>query len=125
MASLDVQEFSCTDEAVKSFNKIVLETANESVTFKCKKKHNNNKHRYKKSWMDQDCFSLRRSLKSLGRKVLNNPNNIGLRKTFIKVRNDYNRLRKKKRSEYVKKISNQLEDTRNKNPKLFWKTLKT
>ena len=54
---------------------------------------------------------------------MNNPNNIDLRKTFIKVRNDYNRLRKKKRSEYVKKISNQLEDTRNKNPKLFWKTL--
>ena len=73
--------------------------------------------------MDQDCFYLRRSLKSLGRKVLNNPNNIDLRKTCIKVGNVYNKLRKKKLSEYVKNILNQLEDTRNNNPKLFWKTL--
>ena len=121
MASIDVHEFNCTDEAVLNFNKIVLETAKESVTFKFRRKHHKNK--YKKSWMDQDCFSLRRSLKSLGRKVLNNPNNINLRKTFIKVRNDYNKLRKKKRAEYIKKITSQLEDTRNNNPKLFWKTL--
>ena len=62
-------------------------------------------------------LTLRRTLKSLGRKVVNNPNNIHLRKTFIKVRNDYNRLRKKKRKEYIKRISTQLEETRNNNPK--------
>ena len=54
---------------------------------------------------------------------MKNSNNIDLRKTFIKVRNDYNKLRKKKRAEYIKKISTQLEDTRNTNSKLFWKTL--
>ena len=86
-----------------------------------KKPHH--KRKYKKSWTDQDCLTLRQTLKSLGRKVLNNPNNIHLRKTFIKVRNDYNRLRKKKRKEYIKRISTQLEETRNNNPKLFWKTL--
>ena len=54
MASIDVHEFNCTDEAVLNFNKIVLETAKESVTFKFRRKHHKNK--YKKSWMDQDCF---------------------------------------------------------------------
>ena len=39
------------------------------------------------------------------------------------MKNDYNKLRKKKRAEYIKKITSQLEDTRNNNPKLFWKTL--
>ena len=64
--------------------------------------------------MDQDCFTLRRTLKSLVRKVINNPNNNDLRKTFIKDRNDYNKLRKKKQVEYIKKISTQLEDIRKK-----------
>ena len=55
MASLDVHEFSCSDEAVQSFNKIILETAKESVPFKLRKKPHH-KRKYKKSWMDQDCL---------------------------------------------------------------------
>ena len=62
MASLDVHEFGCSDEAVQNFNKIILETAKESVSFKLRKKPHH-KRKYKKSWMDQDCFTLRRTLK--------------------------------------------------------------
>ena len=46
---------------------------------------------------------------------MKNQNSIDLRKTFIKVRNDCNKRRKKKRVEYIKKMSTQLEDTRNTN----------
>ena len=47
MVSLDVHEFSCSDEAVQNFNKIILETAKESVTFKLRKKPHH-KRKYKK-----------------------------------------------------------------------------
>lgn len=73
--------------------------------------------------MDKDCFNLRRHLRCLGRKLLNDPDNISLRQTFIKVRNDYNKLRKKKRKECIKILTTQHEDTHDTNPKLFWKTL--
>ena len=122
MAALDLHEFTCSDEAVQTFNTIILDTAKESVTFKYRKKSNHKRKNKKKSWMDQDCFSLRCSLKSLGRKVMKNPNNIDLGKTFIKVRNDYKKLRKKATCRIHKKkknMSTQLEDTCNTNPKLF------
>ena len=82
MAALDLHEFRCSDEVVQTFNTIILDTAKESVTFKYRRK-SKHKRKNKKSWMDQDCFSLRRSLKSLSRKVMKNPNNIDLRKNFF------------------------------------------
>ena len=46
MASLDVHGYSCSDEAVQNFNKIILETAKETVTFKLGNKHHH-KCKYK------------------------------------------------------------------------------
>ena len=50
MASLDVHEFSCSIEAVQNFNKIILETAKESVPFKLRKKPHHKRKYNKKNY---------------------------------------------------------------------------
>ena len=40
MAALDLHEFRCSDEAVQTFNTIILDAAKEYVTFKYRKRSN-------------------------------------------------------------------------------------
>ena len=60
MAALDLHEFENSNEAVQAFNNILLNIAKESIPFKTRKK-NSGKRKIKRSWMDQDCFTLRRT----------------------------------------------------------------
>ena len=50
MASLDAHAFSCSDETDLNFNKTILETAKETVTFKCGKKHHYERKRKAPGW---------------------------------------------------------------------------
>ena len=96
--------------------------------FKFKKKRNcpfnkPKKALPKKPWMSNDCLKMRSDVRSLGKRLQKEPNNMFLRQSFSRARKNYNLLKKKLKSEFFKMFLNKVNDLDEKESKSFWKSI--
>ena len=87
------------------------------------KKRKKAKFHFRKRWFDKDCSIMQREVRSLGKRLQRDPRNYYLRQTFHRLRNEYNRTLKKKKSLFIQNVTNKLDSLHETNPKAFWQTI--
>lgn len=120
-------EINCHDKSkaindlVSKCNGILLKAAYPNFGNKLQSKRKQ-KSKFKKNWMDRECWELRRELKSMARKIHTQPE---IKGQFILLKRQYKKLCKHKawkcRNEFLNKLENldESKDTRG-----FWREFK-
>lgn len=113
------------NDAVQEITNILVEAGKGSLKLirRSGGKRNKNGYRKTKLGFDQECFMLRKELRSLGRAVHRNPFNQSIREKFMSASKTYKRLLKKKESDMRAKLFNKLCTLESNNPKEFWQTV--
>lgn len=113
---------STVTNAVANLSDILTTAGMSCLKFikRSKKKHN---HKRKKVGFDQECFSMRREVRSLGRALRRNPYNKQLRDKYLTNSKKYKKLLKKKENFARCKLVNDLCTLQSNNPKQFWKII--
>jgi exonuclease III len=115
-------DHSTNDDTITKLNEILNETADLSLKRKPHKSTKRKRKSYKK-WYDEDCESIRRNLKALGKKLQRQPSNNSTRQIFYKEKKRYKKLVKYKRKQYRQECVSKLEHSINSQPKEYWNTL--
>ena len=108
--SLQSQEFqSKLEEALSHDNvNIATELVNQAIVEACKtaalksqneKKKNN--HKQRKNWFDQECGTEKENLKSLGKRISHNPDNVQLGTLLDEKKKSFKRTCKRKKYLYL------------------------
>jgi exonuclease III len=74
----------------------------------------------KKPGYDNECYRMKILLRSLSKKLHNDPTNISLRGEVIQTKRGYKKLVKKKTQNYKDSLVSQLETLQSSNPKAYW-----
>ncbi len=119
--SLDCHSVTAVTDAVVGFTDILTSAGMTGLKFikRSKKKTNNRKRR--KPGFDQECYALRKEVRSLGRALRRNPYNKQLRDKFIFNSKKYKKMLKKKEKSVRSTLINNLCTLQSQNPKQFWK----
>ena len=78
----------------------------------------------KRKWFTQDCNSLRKQLRVLGKSLSKFPLDPFLRGEYFDLKKKYRKETKLAKKRYEEKIMNHLEDVRSSNPKEYWNLIK-
>ena len=84
------------NDIVLKCNGIMLKAAHPLGARRHSKAANSKKVKFSKKWMDKECWSLRRDLKAIARKIHQQPQ---LRAQFITLKSQYKKLCRKKSRE--------------------------
>jgi len=109
------------DESINELNRLLRDTANNSIQIKSNK--SKRKRKAYKKWYNTDCEIARKNLKQIGSKLHKSPFNNKLREDFFRQKKQYKKLLKYKRKTYKQDCINKLENMFTSNPKEYWKTL--
>lgn len=110
------------EQLTENLTAIIRLSANKSCQFR-PFKHKTKKKRFKKRWYDGNCMTMKRELRSLGKKLQKNPNNAYLRESFFKLQKEYKRTVKFKMKSFTKSMIDQLDSLHDNDPKRFWDVL--
>ena len=100
------------DCATSMLTNIIIEAAEKSLPSKYTRKKRFVK---KRKWLTQDCNSLRKQLRVLGK---------SLRGEYFNLKKKYRKETKLAKKRYEEKFMNHLEDVRSSNPKEYWNLIK-
>jgi hypothetical protein len=117
---------STVDNVISELSEIITNAADKAgirqkraVTNKAPKKKKRNKN-----WYDRDCKSMRRQLKTDGRRLHRNPFDPNLLNKFRYSRKMFKKLLNRKKKDYKQGILGQLESLQSNNPKVYWNLFK-
>ena len=123
---LSKKEFPATqegiDRAIDEFNNTLNIIALQVFPKRRRKKKSLPK--IKKKWYDKSCYALKSELRGLAKQCSSAPQNSIIRQNFNITKRNYKKLLKQKESCYIHSIRDKLIDTLNKDPQLFWKSIK-
>ena len=77
----------------------------------------------KKPWMSNNCLLLRREVRSLGKKLQKNPNDIWTRHSYCSHVREYNKLKKQLKKQYFSSFIEEINNIAPNNSKQFWQSL--
>jgi hypothetical protein len=120
---VDDENFMDIDSIVGNINSIYKKAALQTLKFKKKGNHPSNrprKARPKKPWMSYDCLRLRTEVRFIGKRLQREQNNPFLRQTFSICKREYDMLKKKLKSNFLKSFMNKINDFDQKDSKSFW-----
>ncbi len=112
------------EAAVTDFSSIMVQAGKNSIKFinRSKRKKRPNKKKSKLGF-DNECLSLRREVRSLGRAIHRNPYCKNLRIKFLAESKRYKKLIKKKEKEVHNELYTKLCTIESNNPKEFWQII--
>ena len=98
----------------------LLETAKECNLRKIKP----NSEGTQTPWFDTHCLKTKNKIRHLGKKLKETPGNNEIRTELFTEKRLFQKLVRNKKRQYKQKIINKMENTKNKDPKIFWKLTK-
>ncbi|KAK3098499.1 hypothetical protein FSP39_020088 [Pinctada imbricata] len=102
-------------------NNIYIKAAYKTVQFR--KVHHRKKKIKSKPWITHDINRLRKEVRSLGKKLHDEPNNCFTLASYCKAKREFNKLRKKLRKDYYEAITGQINNLDSKSANEFWKLI--
>ena len=127
--SLQSQEFQSKFEDALSHDNvnIATELVNQALVEACKtaglksqkQKHS---HKQRKNWFDQECETEKENLKSLGKRISHNPDNVQLRTILHEKKKSFKKTCQRKKYSY---LSKKIADIDYRNSKDTWKQIGT
>jgi hypothetical protein len=113
---------------VTDISDLLIDAAERSQTshrvlIKKKVSYTNIHRKPHKKWFDTDCWSARRALRELGKKLTKDPRNPFLRDTFFQSRKRYIQLTRYKNRLYRQNMIDKLNELSEKDPKQYWTLL--
>ena len=106
-----------TAEEIKN---TLLDTAKECNMRKIKSKSVENQM----PWFDTECLNIKNKIHHLGKKLKETPEDKGIRTELFTQKRSIKKLVRKKKRQHRQKIINEMENNKNKDPKIFWKLTK-
>ena len=113
-----ISDINC---ATSMLTNIIIEAAEKSLHSKSTRKKRFVK---KRKWFTQDCNSLRKQLRVLGKSLSKFPLDPFLRGEYFNLKKKCRKETKLAKKRYEEKIMNHLEDVRSSNPKEYWNLIK-
>jgi len=106
-------------------NNIYLNAASKTFIYKRPRRHNKiKKAKPKKPWMSNNCRLLRRELRSLGKKLQKDPQNIWTRITYCNCVREYIKLKKHLKHQFFSSFIDEINNIAPRDSKQFWQLLK-
>lgn len=96
---------SAVNNLTKRFSQFLIEVC-EKAGMKYKRKNNRVKTT-SRNWFDQECQTEKESLRSIGKKLCQNPNNEHLRKQLRGTKKCFKKLRRRKKNHFFESTLNQ------------------
>lgn len=115
------------DSLLNDLKDILLNSASETLGIRVIKNTKNDNHidnKTNKPWFDNECKNFRRNFRKAKRKFKSNPT-IQNKTLMIETEKQYKNIMDNKYKSFCKKLSDELHDASNDNPKKFWKMLGT
>ncbi|MCU7800906.1 MAG: reverse transcriptase family protein [gamma proteobacterium symbiont of Lucinoma myriamae] len=109
------------EEMTESVNNVLNSAAESALR---KKKLSKNSSKKKKKWFDRDCFTLRREVIRLGRKLCRSSITHEQRLVFFKKKKELKKIIKLKKNLFRQSILTQLSNLSENNPKQYWNLVK-
>ena len=125
---LELESFDVNDKGVEDATEKLTNILQKISSNACKiisKPIKNKKKRYRQVWSDEVIYETKREINALGRKIKHNPNKNNLKQNYFNLCKQLKKMVKQKKYEYKQKIYNMLSDKINKDPKEYWKILKS
>lgn len=129
----EILEFECqhfkddqtgVEDSTKMLTNILYDISNVACK-KNTKRYKRNKRKFKHVWSDEVVYETKREINALGNKIKHNSNHNDLKQKYFFLCKQLKKIVKQKKNEYNQKIYKLLTDNKDKDPKEYWKILKS
>ena len=112
------------DVIVNNFSEVLRKSSLKILKRKRQINRNKNKKQGQK-WYDENCHTLKKNLRNLGKLLSKYPNDPFLRHIFFAKRKEYKKLIKKMKRKFHNSMLEKIQNLSDRNPNEFWKLVNT